>query len=366
MVVTKILAIRDDPPANLKRVPGPVAIKYYLQRDDELNQQAAYVPTSTSTIWAILDEHGRIDRPQKRTHAPLTRAAPLTAWQIDFKDVTTVATEPGGKQMHLVETLDVVDCGSSILIDNPARPDYNAETVITSLVTTFKQHGCPEQISFDRDPRFVGSWRTDGFPSPLMRLLLGLGIEVEVCPPRRPDKNCFVERYHRSYDEEAIQVYQPSTYEQVVDMNLDYRQHYNYERPNQALSCGNQPPRRAFTDLPPLPALPDWIDPDRWLGAMEGQIFKRRVSSAGTVKLGKYHYYLQRDLKGRTVLLQLDAANRQVQVWLDEKVIKTIPLKGLHPQPLPFSEYLALIQAEAVSEWRHYLQHAKRYVRFVD
>src|SRR6185436_8375630 len=32
-VVTSILAIRDDPPEGLHRTPGPVAIKYYLPRD---------------------------------------------------------------------------------------------------------------------------------------------------------------------------------------------------------------------------------------------------------------------------------------------------------------------------------------------
>lgn len=365
-VINKILAIRDDPPQNLKRIPGPVAIKYYLHQDEALNQQGYYLPTSTSTIWTILDENGRIERPAKGEHEPLSRAAPMRAWQIDLKDVTTVVSEPGGKQMHLVESLDVVDCGSSILVDNPARPDYNAETVIESLATTLQQHGCPSQITFDRDPRFVGSWGTDDFPSPLMRFLLCLGIQVQVCPPRRPDINCFVERYHRSYDEEAMAVYRPATYQQVLEMNRDFRHHYNYERPNQALTCGNQPPRLAFATLPVLPSVPNSVDPDRWLEAFDGQIFKRRVNAAGAVKLAKHHYYIRRELKGRTVLLQIDAPNRQLEVLVGDELIKTIPLKGLHQQVMPFAAYLSLIQAEAVSEWRRYLQRTKRYVHFVD
>jgi transposase InsO family protein len=365
-VVTKILTIRDDPPERLKRVPGPEAIKYYLHRDQELKEQGYYLPSSTSTIWGILDENGRIDRPAKRDHEPLSRAAPMESWQIDFKDVTTVVAEPGGKQMHLVESLDVVDCGTSILVDNPARLDYNAETVVESLVEILDRHGCPQRITMDRDPRFVGSWSADGFPSPLMRLLLCAGLEVEICPPRRPDKNAFVERYHRSYQEEAIQIYRPSSFDQVAEMNLDFRQHYNYERPNQALTCGNQPPRLAFANLPSLPPLPDIVDPDCWLEAIDGQIFKRRVDANGTVKVDKHRYYIQRGLKKRTVLLQIDAPNRQFQVLLGQQVIKTIPIKGLHDGPMPFERYLQLIKAEAVSEWRRYLQRAKRYVRLVD
>ena len=54
----------------------------------------------------------------------------MEAWQLDFKEVTTVVEAPGDKQMHLVETLNIVDCGTSILVDNQARTDYNAETVI--------------------------------------------------------------------------------------------------------------------------------------------------------------------------------------------------------------------------------------------
>ena len=62
-----------------------------------------------------------------------------------------------------------------------------------------------------------------------------------------------------------ILISKPETYEQVLAMNLDNQYFYNYYRPNQAKSCGNRPPRLAFPDLPALPAVPEKIDPDRWL-----------------------------------------------------------------------------------------------------
>lgn len=365
-VVTTILTIRDDPPEGLNRTPGPVAIKYYLPRHEALKASGAHLPTSTSTIWRILDQNQRIVRPQPQVHTPATRAEPMQAWQIDFKDVTTVAGKTDDKQLHLVETLDVVDSGTSILIDNPARPDFNAETVIESLVTTFQQHGCPQKITFDRDTRFVGSWTSRDFPAPFLRFLLCLGIEPEVCPPRRPDLNAFVERYHKSYEEEAIQVYLPTTLLEVQDMNLDYRRHYNYQRPNQAVSCGNQPPRHAFPDLPPLPALPNMVDPNRWLDHIHGQTFKRRVDASGVVHLDKHRYYLGRQWHGQTILLQIDAPQRQLHVLLKGEVIKTLPLKDVSQPVMPLADYLTFIRAEAVSQWRHYLQTARRYVRLVD
>jgi transposase InsO family protein len=69
---------------------------------------------------------------------------------------------------------------------------------------------------------------------------------VSICPPRRPDLNAFVERYHRSYNEECLQVYRPTDLESVRMVTAAWGQHYNHERPHQGLACGNQPPRKAF------------------------------------------------------------------------------------------------------------------------
>jgi hypothetical protein len=74
----------------------------------------------------------------------------------------------------------------------------------------------------------------------------------------------------------------------TLQMNQAVCQHYNFERPNQACSCGNQPPRAAFPDLPSLPQV---VDPDGWLKAIDGRLYIRRVNSAGTVKVDKRAEY---------------------------------------------------------------------------
>jgi hypothetical protein len=61
-VVDRILAIRDDPPPKLGRVPGPVTILYYLQKDPMLAELGYQLPHSTRTIWRILDRNHRILR----------------------------------------------------------------------------------------------------------------------------------------------------------------------------------------------------------------------------------------------------------------------------------------------------------------
>ncbi|MCP4485852.1 MAG: transposase [Gammaproteobacteria bacterium] len=364
-VVEKILEIRDCPPNGLNRTPGPLTIIYYLKEDEELKKGNYYIPSSTSTVWEILNENGRIDRPEKRETTPLTRAAPMEEWQIDFKDVGTVSDDQSEKQVHMVETLNIVDCGTSILLDNQARTDFNAETVIESLVHTFQMNGVPHQITFDRDPRFVGSWRGGDFPSPLVRFLTCIGVNVDICPPRRPDLNGFVERYHRTYKEEGIEVYRPADLEQVLDMNRDFRHHYNYQRPNQAITCGNQPPRLAFPELPTLPELPALVDPDSWVDTFDGKVFKRRVNASGSVQVDKEYYYIGQNWKDHYVLMQIDAANREFQVLFKGEVIKRVPIKGLHGDPMPFEEYVKIIKAKAVSQWRLYLSKSRRYVQIV-
>jgi hypothetical protein len=78
LVVERILAIRDAPPAGLRRIPGPRAIRYYLAQDPVLHERGEYLPRSTRTIWRILRQHGRISPPEERVHQPIERPAPLT------------------------------------------------------------------------------------------------------------------------------------------------------------------------------------------------------------------------------------------------------------------------------------------------
>lgn len=78
-------------------------------------------------------------------------------------------------------------------------------------------------MTFDRDPRFVGGATGRDFPSPLVRFLLCLGIQPNICPPHRPDKNAFVERYHRTFNQECIQVHRPQTLEQAREMTEAFK-----------------------------------------------------------------------------------------------------------------------------------------------
>lgn len=97
LVVERLLALRDDLPATLHRTPGPRTL---LAQDAELAAHGLTPPRSTRTIWQILRTYGRILPRLPRAKEPMDRPPPLTAWQLDFKDASTVPADPDGKQQH--------------------------------------------------------------------------------------------------------------------------------------------------------------------------------------------------------------------------------------------------------------------------
>jgi Integrase core domain len=252
----------------------------------------------------------------------------------------------------VVEILNVVDMGTSILVASHVHANFHAQTALQAMAQVLWQQGKPDGITFDRDARWVGSASGRDFPSAFLRFLLCLQIVPNVCPPHRPDLNAFVERYHRTLKQEGLLVHRPQTEEQVREVNSAFGQHYNWERPNQALSCGNQPPRVAFSQLPSLPPMPDEVDPDAWLHHVDGQHFIRKVRSAGTILLDDVSYYVKQALAGQYVDVCVDAANQELVVWCQGKPIKRLALKGLQKTVLTFEQFVELMARQALSEQR--------------
>src|SRR5262249_36392564 len=122
LVARQGLADRDQPREGLRRVPGQETIRSSLLRDPALQVFHLPIP-SCRTIYRILTTHQRIPERGKVVHQPLERPAPMSAWQIDFKDVSSVPAAPDRKRQHVVETLNVIDTGTSVLLDAHVRSD---------------------------------------------------------------------------------------------------------------------------------------------------------------------------------------------------------------------------------------------------
>ncbi|HMQ34778.1 MAG TPA: integrase core domain-containing protein [Chloroflexaceae bacterium] len=346
-VIARILEIRDQPPRGLGRIPGPKAILYYLRQEADTTLAGERLPRSTRTIWLVLRQHQRIVLTPTRTQRSTDRAEPMSAWQIDFKDASTVPSAPEGKKQHMVEVLNTVDTGTSILVNAQPRADFSMATTIAAVAETVQEVGLPDSVTFDRDSRFLGGTHQPDAPSPFVRFWLCLGVQVTILPPRRPDLNAFVERYHRAYDEECLQVYRPADLAAVSTVTATFRQHYNEERPHQGVSCGNQPPRQAFPELPVRPAVPAMVDPDRWVEVLDGQRYVRKVQANTEVNLDTQRYFVSQALVGQKVTLVVRAAERVLVIEHAGKEIKRIPLHGTGHPPCSFEQFVAQLCEEA-------------------
>ena len=314
------------------------------------------LPRSQTTVWKILRRFGCIAHEPRRKPKPLDRKHPGEEVQLDLKDATTVPADPEGKRQHVVEITNFVDAGTSIWLSRAVRADFDAEALLETVSEFLRVYGLPAMLTFDNDPRLVGSASGRDFPSALVRLLLCLGVEPNIIPPHRPDLNAYVERFHRTLGEECLRVHLPRTLEQVQEATEHFLSHYNAERPNQARSCGNQPPRVACPAFPILPAVPATVDPDRWLERVSEPAFARTIQRGGGITINHEEYYVSQALAGRRVMCVVNAAAKQFDLWLPGVRIKSIPIKGLYGRTVPFEEYVTLMKQEARSEYRRYLR----------
>jgi Integrase core domain len=168
----------------------------------------------------------------------------------------------------------------------------------------------------------------------------------------RPDRNAFVERYHRSFQQECLSLEHPHTLQEVAEATSRFVEHYNQERPNQALTCHNQPPAVAHPLLPVLPSVPLAVDPDGWLHDWDGWQVRRLVSAQGSVKVDVDRYYVSTKLAGQWITVHLHATERRLHFWHQGQLIRSQPLKGLVGGVLPWPTFVATLSEQARSQDR--------------
>jgi primosomal protein N' len=147
-VVQRILEMRESPPENLQRVPGPEAFLYYLHRDPELQKAGVRLPRSQTTVWKILRTFGCIAQEHRRGKLkPLELREPGEEVQFDLKDASSVPADPAGKRQHVVEIANFVDAGTSIWLHREVGGDFDAETLLEAVAQFLREHGLPKVLT---------------------------------------------------------------------------------------------------------------------------------------------------------------------------------------------------------------------------
>jgi transposase InsO family protein len=269
LVVEQILAIRDQPPEGLRRVPGQETIRYYLEREPMLQFFQLPVP-SCKTMYRVLKTHGRIAEQGRLPRQPLERPAPMSAWQIDLKDISTVGPDPAGKQQHVVESLNIIDRGTSVLIAAHVRADFTAETALEALALTLAKQGCPKRMTLDRDSRWVGSPAGSDFPAALVRFCACVGIEVQIriIPSKTASSSAITARITRNVSPPIT----PPTWSKPKRLPQPSSSTTTSSARIKASRVAIDPPAPLFLSCPPYPPYRrQWIRTagwPRWMGCI--------------------------------------------------------------------------------------------------
>ena len=261
-VAARVIAVR-------RRFPhfGPKKVRAWLARE-----QPGTAWPAPSTIGDILKAAGLVEALPRRRRAveqglvvSPARAA-NEEWCADFKGWFL--------------TGDGARCDPLTLTDSHCR--YNLDTRITPptlggvwpvFLAAFQAHGLPGAIRVDNGTPF-GSRGPAGL-SRLSVWWLRLGVQPRFIPPASPQDNGRHERFHRTLKAQTTKPPSPTLAEQQVQFDR-FRQHYNLERPHEALKQAT--PASLWTPSPrPFPERLN--EPDY---AADHQV--RRVRPAGDIK----------------------------------------------------------------------------------
>jgi len=115
------------------------------------------------------------------------------------------------------------------------------EDVVAMLVEAIAEYGAPEFIRSDNGPEFIAK--------ALREALSVLGIATLYIEPGAPWQNGYAESFHSRLRDELLNAELFSSLAEAQVVSIDWRQHYNHNRPHSALdyqtpaafaaSCGN-------------------------------------------------------------------------------------------------------------------------------
>lgn len=192
---------------------GPCMIEGHLRQ----KKPEGIKPIGHNTIYRIIKQEG-LNNPIGKPRGVVgktrfQRTEPNQMWQTDWKLTR--------EDEWMITYLD--DC-SRFIPASSVFDNATTENAIDVLKQAISEHGKPEQILTDQGVQFY-TWQ-EGGKTKFTKYLERNKIKHIVASKRRPTTIGKVERFNGSYEREAWRY--PS--------HQEYIQHYNYERPHQALN----------------------------------------------------------------------------------------------------------------------------------
>jgi transposase InsO family protein/transposase-like protein len=263
---------------------GPKKLKAWLaQTQPGQPWPAASIMGDILKREGLVEPRGRRRRARELGRRDVVADEPNAEWACDFKG--WFRTLDGQR----CDPLTITDTASRYLIDVRITAQTTA-AVRTAFERAFADHGLPQAIRSDNGSPF-GANSAAGLTG-LSVWWLKLGIRPHPIRPASPQDNGRHERMHRTLKDHTTRPPARSLAEQQHRFD-DFRQHYNHERPHEALD--QRPPASLWTPSPrPMPRtlLEPWCDADHQV---------RRVRTSGEIRWNNQLVFITEPLVGETV-----------------------------------------------------------------
>lgn len=269
-------------------------------RDKLIRDYPMIKPPAISTVHAVLDRHGLVQRRRRRRHraegtALSSTVQPNGLWCADYKGEFRL----GNRQYCY--PLTITDYSTRYLLACEGVQSTKSDFAFAVFERAFKEFGLPAAIRTDNGVPFASSHALFGL-SKLSVWWLRLGIAIERIKPGHPQQNGRHERMHLTLKQEATK---PPAYNFLQQQEkLDaFVEVYNNQRPHQAL--GGAYPGELYTPSPRIyepPPEPDYPFHERTV----------RVTRCGRICIGKRKINLSQVFAGQI----LGLTEIEDRVWL--------------------------------------------------
>jgi len=258
-------------------------------RDKLIKLYPMIPPPAKSTVHAVLDRHGLVNRRKKRRYRAQGTAlsephTPNELWCADYKGEFML----GNRQYCY--PLTITDFRSRYLLACEGLDSTKSELAFTLFEQVFKQYGLPRAIRTDNGTPFASAQAFFGL-SRLSVWWLRLGITIERIKPGNPQQNGRHERMHLTLKQAATK---PASFNflQQQERFERFQQVYNNERPHQALD--GQYPGEIYT-----PSTRDYRPADQ--PDYPFHDLTVRVTQCGRICMGNRKISLSKVFAGQTV-----------------------------------------------------------------
>jgi putative transposase len=192
---------------------------------------APHLP-AISTVHAVLDRYGLVQRRRRRRHAAtgteLSRPTePNALWCADYKGEFMLGNR------RYCYPLTITDFASRYLLTCEALLTTQEKFAFTVFERTFKEFGLPVVIRTDNGVPFASAHALYGL-SKLSVWWLRLGIQIERIKPGHPQQNGRHERMHLTLKKEATKPAGANVLQQQAKFDA-FIDRFNQEPPHQAL-----------------------------------------------------------------------------------------------------------------------------------